>query len=86
MLTLDKGRHELSCASCGAPLRQMKMLVKPAAIVRPAVTHQPQVRQFAVAAKPTKQIAVKSKQTKKRKAWFKDWAEDVFDLVEDIFD
>jgi hypothetical protein len=86
MLALDKRRHELSCASCGAPLRQMKMMAQPAAPARPAVSHQPQVRQFVVASKPAKQKVIKSKKTKKRKAWFKDWAEDVFDLVEDIFD
>ncbi|MGJ8618325.1 MAG: hypothetical protein ACSHWS_15900 [Sulfitobacter sp.] len=85
MLTLGKGRHELACASCGAPLRQMKMLPQP--VQKPAaVTHQPVVRQFA---KPTKVVEKKYKKpmkVKKRKKWFKDWAEDVFDLVEDIFD
>jgi len=84
VLTLDKGRHELACANCGAPLRQMKMLPK-AAPSRPAVTHQPQIRQFA-AAKPIPEKRKKPVKGKKRKKWFKDWAEDVFDLVEDIFD
>ncbi len=85
MLTLDRGRHELTCASCGAPLRQMKMLVnapqKPA-----AVTHQPKVRQFATPAKVRKKQVKKPRKGMKRKAWLKDWVEDVIDLVEDIFD
>lgn len=63
----------------------MKMLPN-AAPSRPAVTHQPQVRQFAVTPKPSKKRVTKPKKIKKRKPWFKDWAEDVFDLVEDIFD
>lgn len=85
MLTLHKGRHELACKSCGAPLRQMKML-RQVAPARPAVTHQPQLRQFAVKPNPSKSRVSKPKKSKKRKPWFKDWAEDVFDLVEDIFD
>ena len=85
MLKLDKGRHELACNSCGAPLRQMKFL--PKASQKPAaVTHQPKVRQFAAVAKPIKEKRKKPVKGKKRKAWFKDWAEDVFELVEDIFD
>lgn len=85
MLKLDKGRHELACTNCGAPLRHMKML-STAAPARAAVTHQAQVRQFAVSAKVKKSKPVKRSKPKKRKKWFKDWAEDVFDLVEDILD
>ncbi|MGJ8627416.1 MAG: hypothetical protein ACSHXB_10705 [Sulfitobacter sp.] len=63
----------------------MKML--PKVVQKPkAVTHQPKVRQFAVPSKSTEKKAKKPFKGKKRKAWFKDWAEDVFDFVEDIFD
>ena len=48
-LKLDTSRHELSCASCGAPLRDLKMLpksVETAKPVRRAVSHQPDLRHF----------------------------------------
>ncbi len=28
VLKLDRGRHELACANCGAPLRDLKILQK----------------------------------------------------------
>ncbi|MDF1726341.1 MAG: hypothetical protein P1U53_01205 [Sulfitobacter sp.] len=83
-LRLDAGAHELSCASCGAPLRQIKML--PQSRPRKAVSHQPAVRSF-----PTKPAAAqvkrkKPKKVKKRKHWLRGLAEEAFDIVEDIFD
>ncbi|WP_246455541.1 hypothetical protein [Sulfitobacter aestuariivivens] len=57
---------------------------------RPAVTHQPKVRHYA--AKPRKPVDQQKKYRKKskRRGWFskrfKDMAEDIFDVVEDIFD
>lgn len=90
-LKLEPGRHELSCASCGAPLRDLKML--PVA-ERPskkskkakAVSHRPEVRRFPEAAAAKAYKKTKPRKVKKRKSWLKDLAEDVFDLVEDIFD
>lgn len=89
-LTLERGRHELSCASCGAPLHDLKALpVKPAA-PRPAVSHQRPVRSFPAGpgGKKTKKAKPprKSKKVKKRKSLLSRVAEEVFDLVEDIFD
>lgn len=84
-LRLDKGRHALSCASCGAPLREMKMLPK-AAAPKPAISHRPAVREFV---EPQRVVEYKKKKPKKRKSrvkWFKNIAEEVFDFVEDIFD
>jgi hypothetical protein len=88
-LRLDKGRHELTCASCGAPLRDLKTMPKPVEKVA-AVSHQPWVRE---AVKPVKYVKPKpmkkkkkSKSWKKRGSWLKDLAEDAFDFVEDIFD
>ena len=86
MLKLDKGRHELACASCGAPLHDLKMLpqAKPAA---PAISHQPKPRSFA---KPKRLQKAKKSRPRRRPGWFaerfKDMAEDIFDVVEDIFD
>ena len=66
-------------------MRLMKML--PVASQRPtAVSHQHSVRDFGAPAKGIQKKNKKLVKPKKRKAWFKDWAEDVFDLVEDVFD
>jgi hypothetical protein len=82
-LRMDKGRHQLSCASCGAPLRDLKMMPR-GAKKKQAVSHQPSVRRFSEAPKPVKkQKYVKSK---KRSSWFRDLAEEAFEFVEDIFD
>lgn len=91
-LTLDQGRHELACASCGAPLHDLKMLPKrktESAAPKPrkrAISHQPEVRRFP--AEERRQIVQKRKpkKVKRRRSWLKEFAEEVFDLVEDIFD
>lgn len=92
---MDQSHHALACASCGAPLRNLKQLPKPAPR-RNAVTHQPRPQGFAKItpvekvreAKPSK--PPKRRKAKNRKGWFgkkfKDLAEDIFDVVEDIFD
>ena len=88
-LRLESGRHELSCASCGAPLRNLKMLPKaavPARETTAAISHRAPLRQFPQSAKAEKYKKSKPRKAKKRKSWFKDLAEEVFDLVEDIFD
>lgn len=86
-MRLDQNRHELACASCGAPLHDLK-LIPVARAERPAVTHQKPARRAAVMT--PKRVRKKHKPTKRRKSWFgerfKDIAEDLFDVVEDIFD
>ena len=83
MLTGDT-RHELACASCGAPLHDLKHL--PAAPKREKprekvkVVHVPAYRD-----KPEKK-AKKVKKSKRRKGWSQRFMEEVFDVVEDIFD
>lgn len=85
-LKLGKDRHELSCASCGAPLRDLKMLPVSPKPKRKAVSHQSETRQFAQMPKANHAKKSKPRKSKKRRGWFKDIAEEVFDLVEDIFD
>ncbi|KIN60480.1 hypothetical protein Z945_1453 [Sulfitobacter noctilucae] len=85
-LTLASGRHELSCASCGAPLRDLKMLPKAPEARPSAISHQPPLRQFPQQAKPKKVGKNKPRKMKKRKGWLRDLSEELFDLVEDIFD
>lgn len=84
-LKLEAGRHELSCGNCGAPLRDLKRLPKEprARKVKPAVSHAPPPRRFEDAPKPKR---AKPRKWKKRKSWLKEIAEEVFDIVEDIFD
>jgi hypothetical protein len=84
-LTLDVGRHELSCAQCGAPLHDLKQIPVSKAKIT-GVTASPAVRRFP-AAKPVKRASKpKVKHTKRRKSWLKELASEVFDVVEDIFD
>ncbi|OAN78250.1 hypothetical protein A8B82_10970 [Sulfitobacter sp. EhC04] len=85
-LTLDRGRHELSCARCAAPLHDLKAL--PVADVRPkpAVSHLPGLRQFPVARKAAEKASRKPRKVKPRKSLFRRMAEEAFDVVEDIFD
>ena len=55
-----------------------------------AVSHQPRVRDFAKPKKTEKKVKSKPIKRRKRNGWFgerfKDIAEEIFDVVEDIFD
>lgn len=73
-------------------MRDLKLVPRKVA-PKPAVTHQRPPRSFAKPAKPAKvekKPKHKPRKSKKRKSWFgerfKDMAEDLFDVVEDIFD
>ncbi|MEM6941792.1 MAG: hypothetical protein AAF943_13230 [Pseudomonadota bacterium] len=91
-LTLDQGRHELVCQSCGAPIRDLKTMPtqrgkqQARKKKRKAVDHRPELRDFprTVALAPKRHE--KPRRGKKRGRWFKKFAEEVFDLVEDILD
>lgn len=85
-LALDRTRHELVCTSCGAPLRELKMLPKaPDRATAPAATPaRPEPRGRALAA-----AALRGRKVKKpsKKKGFGRWAmEELWDAVEDIFD
>ncbi|MCW9044178.1 MAG: hypothetical protein OQK05_12620 [Pseudopelagicola sp.] len=76
----DNGRHELACAACGAPLHELKQMpqaTRPKDRVK--VVHVPVYRD----AKPSKP---KKKKKKRRKSLSRRIAEELFDVVEDIFD
>lgn len=81
MLRAGKGQHTLSCGACGAPLKQLKMLPVAVPVPKPAISHQPRVAKPAYV-KPSKP----AKKQKKRKGFLRKFAEEAFDLVEDIFD
>ena len=73
-----EARHELACASCGAPLHDLKQMPRPASEPRP-VRPTP-------APMPYRKVKSKKKKPKKRKSRRADWFEDIFDVIEDIFD
>jgi len=87
------GRHELSCAACGAPLHEMKMMpqrAKPAQAAaprrtRPLPSYPPEPsyerheRHRSAPARPRKR-------GKRRKGLMHKVFEEVWDVVEDIFD
>lgn len=84
-LILERARHELSCANCGAPLHEMKRLpqehpgksdlVRPSAVRSKTRRHKQQVREHHY------------KRPKRRgKALFRRFVEEAFDVIEDIFD
>ena len=90
-----RDRHELSCAACGAPLHDMKML-RSDAVDTPVSTqsHRPsrpvqKERRSAVTPLPTwerKAGYAGKKKKKKRKTLAKRFFEEAFDVIEDIFD
>ena len=71
-------RHELACASCGAPLHDLKSLPldKAQRVARPAAPKQ-------VTPKPTK---AKTPKRRKRKSLSRRLMSEVIDLIEDILD
>lgn len=73
-----KERHELSCASCGAPLHNLKML--PVKSAKKATSHLAPTK--GVASRKQKSL----KKPKKKKSWLSGALSEAFDVIEDIFD
>jgi len=82
---LDKGRHELACASCGAPLHDLKRLPQShpgqSSVVQPSA-----LRRGPVAAQAKPQKPQMKKLVKKRKSLFRHLVEEAFEAIEDVFD
>ena len=78
-----KERHELSCASCGAPLHNMKALRAEAVQDHPVVTPQPERGGPRNRPGPTKHYGTPKKKRKSAARWL---AGEIFDLIEDVFD
>nr|WP_152465783.1 hypothetical protein [Sulfitobacter sp. THAF37] len=85
-LTLDRGRHELSCAQCAAPLHDLKALPVKEKPKKTGVSHQPVLRRFPGGQKAAEVRHRKPKKRKPRKSLWRRMAEEAFDVVEDIFD
>jgi len=88
-----RDRHELSCAACGAPLHNMKML-RMDAVERPVsserhASNRPVKRSTERAASVPSWERSMRKPTgkkKKRKTLTRRFFEEAFDVLEDIFD
>ncbi len=85
-LTLDRGRHELSCAQCAAPLHDLKALPVRETPRKTGISHQPALRRFPAAPGSDAKRHRTSKKRKPRKSLWRRMAEEAFDVVEDIFD
>ncbi len=79
-------RHELSCGSCGAPLRYIKLLRKEAEAPRPKVAAQrvsaPQDRRVDA----PRQVTKTTKKKKKNKGFAYRLMSKIVDEIEDILD
>jgi hypothetical protein len=87
-LVLDRSRHELACASCGAPLHDMKSIPKAkvkATSGRTAARGRPMPlpRQ---AYRDDPQPAQPPRPRKRRKGIGRRILEEIWDVVEDVFD
>jgi len=91
-----KERHELSCANCGAPLHNLKMLRSDAVQDHPVVIPQPERGRprnrpvapqidWSRASKPATKYKAKS-HPRKRKTTARWIAAGIWDIVEDVFD
>lgn len=83
-LVIDKGRHELACASCGAPLHDLKQMPAPAGQIAKTTPH----REAAKPAHPrmVQEGPKRPNKQKKRKRRGRKLFEELWDVVEDIFD
>lgn len=93
LVLVGKTRHELACSNCGAPLHDLKMLRSDATGDRELVDPSPLRRYPARHKAGVPRHGSKRKKPKKRGSLgqrfmseFKDFAEDIFDDVFDIFD
>jgi len=83
-LVLDRARHELTCASCGAPLHDMKALPK-AKVGQSRATGRP----MPLPRQPYedhRRTGTASKPRKRRKGLGRRLFDEIRDVVEDIFD
>lgn len=84
-LVLDAGRHELSCAQCGAPLHDLKQIPVRTVPVRRS-RQKRDLRHFPEAKLAKPRVPSKVRRPKSKKSWMRKLAGEVIDLAEDIFD
>lgn len=96
VLRFDRGRHELVCRACGAPLHNMKAMPQaapaPAPAQAPRSANRPVKRYSGTAQKqPSRYREADHEEDykyrgRKRKSVRRRIFEDLWDVVEDIFD
>lgn len=74
-------RHELACASCGAPLHNLKQLKQPSVEARPARAMGRPKAKATVKRTKTKKV----EKPRKKRGWGY-WIREAIDEIEDIFD
>ena len=70
-------QHELACSACGAPLHDFKQMPVERAPKKAPKNHELPVRS---------RKKYEKKKKKKRKGFYREAFEELFDVVEDIFD
>lgn len=90
LILRGEGRHELSCAACGAPLREMKAMpcaAQARAAIRPSPLpkSRPKPAPHPYETRGDKDRSP-SRRRKRRKPFLRKALEEVWDVVEDIFD
>ena len=91
VLVLDRGRHELACSACGAPLHEMKAMPvartapqKRAACIAAPVRPKPRPRRYSD--DDNHYRGYRKEKRRKRKPVSRWVLEELWDVVEDIFD
>ena len=90
-LVFDRGRHELTCQACGAPLHEMKAMPTVSAARK---TQKTQRNRPAASGRARRRTVHEEdgagirrpRRRKRRKPRMRRIAEEVWDLFEDIFD
>ncbi|MCH2163533.1 MAG: hypothetical protein MK098_02625 [Marinovum sp.] len=89
LVLTGKERHELSCAACGAPLHDMKILRSSATKDHP-VTKNPKAKKRTKRVTPNpvweREATRKKKKKKSKKSFGQRLLSEAFDVLEDIFD
>lgn len=85
-LVLDRSRHELACSSCGAPLHDMKAMPK-----TKTERQRPNGRPMALLRQeydegPLAAPSPRNRKKKRRKGIGRRIFEEIWDVVEDVFD
>ncbi|EAQ24075.1 hypothetical protein ROS217_16110 [Roseovarius sp. 217] len=89
VLVLDRGRHELTCANCGAPLHEMKAMPRgDSEAVRPKARPMTLPRQDYGPERhsPTRHSPTPPRKVKPRKGFGRRMLEEIWDGIEDILD
>ncbi|WP_322889648.1 MULTISPECIES: hypothetical protein [unclassified Yoonia] len=77
LILRGRERHELSCGTCGAPLRKLKMLPLTAT---PALTQRP------AGPVPVQRKVARPKKRRKGKSLGHKVFSELWDIIEDVFD